>query len=84
MAPAPSQMHHAPPGLLDAQVPHMVGPVMPPRSVGGASLERDEEAQHHCERDGEQQYEKANRPQQERELPSMGAAVAECGRSLSA
>jgi hypothetical protein len=77
-------MHCAPPGLLDVQVPNVVGSVVPPRSVRGASLERDEEAQHHCERDDEQQYEQANRPQQERELPSMGAAVAECGRSLSA
>jgi hypothetical protein len=52
--------------------------------MGGASRERAEQSQHQRERDDEQQYEQANRPQQERELPSMGAAGAECGRSLSA
>ena len=70
-----------PPGMHMLRV---MGSVVPMRRMGGASLERAEERQHQRERNDEQQYEQANRPQQERELPSMGAAGAECGRSLSA
>lgn len=57
---------------------------VPPLCVGRVTLERTQENQPQRKGNGEQQYEQANRPQQEGELPSMGAAVAECGRSLSA
>jgi hypothetical protein len=54
------------------------------RRAGRASLERAHEREHEGERNGEQQYEKADWPQKKGELQSMGAAVAECGCSLSA
>jgi len=54
------------------------------RHSGRASLERAHEREHQCEGDGEQQYEKADCPHEKGELPSKGATVAECGRSLSA
>lgn len=57
---------------------------VPPLCVGRVTLERTQKSQPQRKGNGEQQYEQANNPQQERELPSMGAAVAECGRSLSA
>jgi hypothetical protein len=66
------------------EMPSLVGSVVLSQDVGRASLERSHEHEPECEGNGEQQCEQANRSQQERELPSMGAAVAECGRSLSA
>jgi hypothetical protein len=69
---------------MGVDVLRSVGSVVLPRHVGCASLERAQKSRHQRERNGEQQYEEANRPQEEEVLPSMGAAVAECGRSLSA
>ena len=57
---------------------------VPLRRAGRTSLERAHKREHQGEGDGEQQYEKADGPQEKGELPSMGATVAECGRSLSA
>lgn len=65
-------------------VPCVVCSVVPPLFMGRASLERAQKDEPQCEGNGEQKYEEADRPQQEVKLPSMGAAVAECGRSLSA
>ena len=65
-------------------VPCVVGSVVPARFVGRASLDWTQEHEPQGEGNGEQQYEEADRPQKEVKLPSMGATVAECGRSLSA
>jgi hypothetical protein len=54
------------------------------RRAGCASLDRPDKREHEGKGDGEQQYEKADWPHEKGELPSMGATVAECGRSLSA
>src|SRR5215471_6071265 len=70
--------HGVAPRLGPRDPPH-VGTVLLHRP-GRTSLERE----HQREGDGEQQYEEADWPQGKCELPSMGATVAECGRSLSA
>src|SRR5215471_1031720 len=70
--------HGVAPRLGPRDPPH-VGTVLLHRP-GRTSLERE----HQREGDGEQQYEEAEWPQGKCELPSMGATVAECGRSLSA
>jgi hypothetical protein len=65
-------------------LPCVMASVVLPRFVGRASLERAQKHEPQREGNGEQQYEEADRPQKEVKLPSMGATVAECGRSLSA
>ncbi len=53
-------------------------------AADGAPLERANERERQGDGNGEQQYEEADRPQENGRFPSMGAAVGVSGRSLSA